>query len=101
MSAVWFFFALGIIAFASGAIVGGIWLYGIVASYIVTAKDYTEKRIALRIEKISELKLKDVEIKDNENFDIKEEVVEETKETVEETKEDVNANELAKDILGK
>ena len=99
MAAVWFFFALGIIAFASGAIVGGIWLFGIVASYIATAKDYVQKRIALRREKISELKLKDIEVKDNENLDIEKELL-----VAERTPEDATeeeANEIAKDILGK
>ena len=102
MAAVWFFFAIGVLAFLAGAIIAGIIAYGIVASYVVTAKAYTKKRIALRKEKIDALKLKDVEVKDNENIDIKEEVVE-AEGTINETEEvkEANPEEIAKDILGK
>lgn len=91
MAAVWFFFALGVIAFCAGAVVAGIWAYGFVASYIVTAKEYVQKRIALRRERIKELKFKDIEVESE-----KVEVVEEAK-----TETEVSPEEIAKDILGK
>lgn len=95
MAAVWFFFALGVVAFCAGAVVAGIWLYGFVASYIVTAKEYVQKRIALRRERINKLEVKDVEIECD-----KPEACEEHKEEIE-VEADVNPEEIAKDILGK
>ena len=106
MAAVWFFFAIGVIDIALTFIVVGIWCYGIVASYIVTAKEYVHKCIELRREKISKLKLEKVEFKDD-SVGMQEEtkVVEAEVETEEKkAEEEVNAEEvesLAKDILNK
>lgn len=111
MAAVWFFFAIGVLDIALTFIVAGIWCYGIVASYIVTAKEYVLKCIELRREKISKLKLEKIEVEDNSvGMQEETEVVEaeeetEEKEAEEEVKgEEVSAEEvesLAKDILNK